>query len=56
MTLNKNNWGGQQSYESPSVKLLDIDYEGMLCQSKDTYTLGGGGIYEESDIYDNGTY
>ena len=35
MTLNKkSNWGGV-SYESPSVKTLDIVSEGVLCASTD---------------------
>ena len=43
------------SYETPSVKTLDIMSEGLLCVSGD-FTLGGGGSYGEGDINDNDEY
>lgn len=55
-TNNKNNtWGGGQTYETPTVKELDIQSEGVLCGSY-KWTEGGGGIYEDGDINDNGEY
>lgn len=56
MTLNKKNtWGGVSFYETPLVKTLEFLSEGVLCGSY-TWTQGGGGIYEDGDINDNGEY
>lgn len=54
-TNNKNNTWGGQTYETPTVKELDIQSEGVLCGSY-KWTEGGGGIYEDGDINDNGEY
>lgn len=43
------------AYESPSLTALDVMSEGLLCVSGN-FTLGGGGIYEDGDINDNGEY
>ena len=43
------------TYVTPSVSVVDIHNEGLLCQSSD-YTLGGGGVYDDDDINDNGSY
>lgn len=42
-------------YESPALTALDIESEGLLCQSGE-FTLGGGGVYGDDDINDNGEY
>ena len=55
MTFNKNNTRGVQTYETPSVTTLEVLSEGVLCGSY-TWTEGGGGIYEDGDINDNGEY
>lgn len=54
-TNNKNNTWGGQTYETPTVKELDIQSEGVLCGSY-KWTEGGGGSYEDGDINDNGEY
>lgn len=53
MTFNKNNTRGGQTYETPSVTTLEVLSEGVLCGS---YYLGGGGVYEDDDMNDNGEY
>ena len=53
--MNKNNsmnWEAV-SYETPSVNVLDVHAEGVLCGS---YYLGGGGVYGDDDMNDNGEY
>ncbi len=52
-TNNSMNWGGL-SYETPSMIMLDVRAEGVLCASN--YYLGGGGSYGSGDINDNGSY
>ena len=55
ITMNKNNsmnWEAV-SYETPSVNVLDVQAEGVLCGS---YYLGGGGVYGDDDMNDNGEY
>ena len=47
--------GEVSSYETPSVKTLEVLSEGVLCGSY-KWTEGGGGIYEDGDINDNGEY
>ena len=53
--MNKNNSFKQEvhSYETPSVNVLNVHAEGVLCGS---YYLGGGGVYGEDDMNDNGEY
>lgn len=43
------------AYEAPSVKMLDILAEGVLCASY-KWTEGGAGIYTDEDINSNGEY
>ena len=55
--MNKNNsknWEGWR-YVAPSVTVLDVQAEGVLCGSY-TWTQGGGGVYGEGDMNDNGEY
>ena len=55
--MNKNNsmnWEGL-SYVVPSVNVLNVHAEGVLCGSF-TWTEGGGGIYGDDDTNDNGEY
>lgn len=54
MTLNNKKWEGVSPYETPAVKTLEVMSEGVLCGSN--YHLGGGGVYGDEDIYDNGEY
>ena len=46
---------GGASYIAPSMSVVDLHNEGLLCQSGD-FTLGGGGVYGDDDINDNGSY
>ena len=50
---NKNNVWGAEEYETPTIATLNIQSEGLLCVS---FTQGGGGIFEDGDINDNGEY
>ena len=43
------------SYVAPSVTVLDVQAEGVLCGSY-TWTQGGGGVYDGDDMNDNGEY
>ena len=54
--MNKNNSFKQEvhSYETPSVNVLNVQAEGVLCGSY-TWTQGGGGVYDD-DMNDNGEY
>ena len=54
--MNKNNSMNLEglSYLAPSVTVLDVQAEGVLCGSN--YHLGGGGVYGDDDIYDNDEY
>lgn len=55
--MNKNNsmsWEGLL-YMAPSVNVFNVHVEGVLCASGD-YSLGGGGVYDDGDINDNGEY
>lgn len=52
---NTNSSRGGQTYNAPSVEVLDLQVEGILCDS-DGYHLGGGGAYGDGDINDNGEY
>ena len=49
------NRGGHHAYATPSVTVLDFQNEGLLCVSGD-FNLGGGGVYDDDDINDNGSY
>ena len=41
-------------YESPRIKVFDLDLEGMLCQiSGQTETDGIEGYHEEEDVTDD---
>lgn len=53
----KNNFmeGCVCTYAAPSVTVLDIQSEGLLCTSGE-FNLGGGGVYGDDDINDNGSY
>ena len=55
ITMTKNNSMNLEgmSYETPSVNVLNVQAEGVLCGS---YYLGGGGVYGEDDMNDNGEY
>ena len=56
LLMNKNNSMNLEglSYVAPSVNVLDVQAEGVLCGSN--YHLGGGGVYGDDDIYDNDEY
>ena len=54
-TNNKNNVWAVETYETPTITTLNIQSEGVLCGSYN-WTEGGGGIYEDGDINDNGEY
>jgi hypothetical protein len=55
LLMNKNNSMNLEglSYVAPSVNVLDVQAEGVLCGS---YYLGGGGVYDDDDMNDNGEY
>ena len=52
--INSTNWEGL-SYVAPSVNVLNVHAEGVLCASGD-YFLGGGGVYDDDHTNDNGEY
>ena len=56
LLMNKNNSMNLEglSYVAPSVTVLDVQAEGVLCGSY-TWTQGGGGVYDD-DMNDNGEY
>ena len=54
-TNNKNNVWAVETYETPTITTLNIQSEGVLCGSY-KWTEGGGGIYEDGDINENGGY
>lgn len=54
-TNNKNNVWAVETYETPTITTLEVLSEGVLCGSY-KWTEGGGGIYEDGDINDNGEY
>ena len=54
-TDNKNNVWGVETYATPTITTLKIQSEGVLCGSYKWHE-GGGGIYEDDDINDNGEY
>ena len=43
------------TYETPTITTLEVLSEGVLCGSY-TWTQGGGGVYGEDDMNDNGEY
>jgi len=45
-----------QPYQTPAVKTLDIQSEGVLCESSYSWFEGGAGSYGDGDINDNGAY
>ena len=53
MTFNNKTMQEVSSYETPSVTTLEVLSEGVLCGS---YYLGGGGVYGDDDMNDNGEY
>jgi hypothetical protein len=53
-TTTKNS--GEVLYDAPSVNVLDVQSEGLLCVSASDWNLGGAGTYGEDDINDNGSY
>lgn len=55
MTFNNKTMQKVSSYETPSVTTLEVLSEGVLCGSGDYY-LGGGGVYGDDDMNDNGDY
>lgn len=55
MTKNNKTMQNVSSYETPSVTTLEVLSEGVLCGSGDYY-LGGGGVYGDDDMNDNGEY
>lgn len=55
MNINYKSMQEASPYEAPTVKTLDILSEGVLCGSY-TWTQGGGGVYGEDDMNDNGDY
>ena len=46
---------GQYDYATPTIAVLDFQNEGLLCVSGE-FNLGGGGVYGDDDINDNGEY
>ena len=42
-----------RAYASPQVQIFTLRSEGVLCGS---YYLGGGGVYGDDDMNDNGEY
>ena len=44
-----------KDYESPTVDLLKIKFEGMICGSPNDYIEGGAGDYTDN-IFDNGDF
>lgn len=55
MTFNNKTMQEVSSYETPTVTTLEVLSEGVLCGSY-TWTHGGGGVYGEDDMNDNGEY
>lgn len=55
MTFNNKTMQEVSSYETPTVTTLEVLSEGVLCGSY-TWTQGGGGVYGEDDMNDNGDY
>ena len=45
-TNNKNNTWGGQTYETPTVKELDIQSEGVLCASAEDWEQGESNWFE----------
>ena len=46
-TNNKNNTWGGQTYETPTVKELDIQSEGVLCASAEDWKEGESNWFEQ---------
>lgn len=44
----------KEVYSQPTAELLVVRFEENVCIP--TYTRGGGGKYEDDEIYDNGEY
>ena len=55
MTFNNKTLQEVSLYETPTVTTLEVLSEGVLCGSY-TWTQGGGGVYEDDDMNDNGEY
>ena len=55
MIFNNKTMQAVSSYETPTVTTLEVLSEGVLCGSY-TWTQGGGGVYGEDDMNDNGEY
>lgn len=55
MNQNKTFDMGGATYETPTITTLEFQSEGVLCGSY-TWTQGGGGVYGEDDMNDNGEY
>ena len=55
MTFNNKTMQEVSSYETPTVTTLEVLSEGVLCGSY-TWTEGGGGVYGEDDMTNNGEY
>lgn len=49
----------QKVYIKPTMEIVEIKYSGLICTSQGanaTFFLGGGGVYDEGSIVDNGDY
>lgn len=55
MIFNNKTMQAVSSYETPTVTTLEVLSEGVLCGSY-TWTQGGGGVYGEDDMNENGGY
>lgn len=48
-----------QEYQKPTIEIVEIKYSGLICTSPNAnvaFYLGGGGVYDEGAIVDNGDY
>lgn len=48
-----------EEYIKPAIEIVEIKYSGLICTSPGAnaaFFLGGGGVYDEGAIVDNGDY
>ena len=58
-SLNNNTIYPRSVYMKPTMSIVEVKFSGMMCSSPDmntTFFLGGGGVYGEESIVDNGDY
>ncbi len=44
----------KEPYIKPEMEVYEVGLNGIVCISPDEYSQGGGGVYDNNSIWDNG--